>query len=63
MHKYNLRMHQEIPDTIVFTERNNANTLYYHHAMKAPEANEFQNAIIKEANAHVKRKQWEIITR
>ena len=31
--------------------------------MKEPDAREFQKAIIKEVNAHIKQKHWEIILR
>ena len=48
---------------IVIASSNNVDNLYYHQAMKATDANEFQKAIIKKGNSHVKRNHWELIPR
>ena len=61
MHKDDLMMKQYILNTIAFSASNNADTLYYHQDMKAPDAKEFQNSILKEVNTHIERNHWEII--
>ena len=39
MHKDNLRMQQDMLNIISLLESNNADTIYYHQAMKDPDAN------------------------
>ena len=45
MNEYNLRMDQDMLNPIVFAARNSTDTLYYHQATKATDANDFQKAI------------------
>ena len=54
MHKDDIRMQQYILNPVVFTEKNNVNTLYYHQDMKSSHTNNFKKVIIKEVNYHVK---------
>ena len=63
MQEDDLRMQQDILNHIVFAAINKTDTLYYHQAIKNPEAIIFQKAIIKEFNTHVKRKHWYITPR
>ena len=61
MHKYDLRMQENMLNPISFNTRNNVDNLYYHQAIKAPNKREFQKAIIKEVNVHIEQKHWELI--
>ena len=45
MNEDNLRMQQDMLNPIVFAASNSTDTLYYHQAMKATDAKEFQTAI------------------
>ena len=63
MQKDDLRMQEDVLKTIDFTTIKNADNLYYHQAMKAPNAIEFQKGIIKEVNPNIERNHWELIPR
>ena len=63
MQKDDVRMQQDILNDILFVERNNADTLYYHQDKKDSEAKYFKKSIIKKVNSHIERNHWEINTR
>ena len=54
MHKDDLEMQENVMNNIMFTKINNVDNLYYHTSMKAPDAREFQKAVIKKVNAHIR---------
>ena len=58
MREENLSMQEYTINPIAFSVSNNTDNLYYHQAMKAHDARDFQNAIIKEVNGHTVIKQW-----
>ena len=55
MHKEDLRIQECMLNPIAFSARNNMDNLYPHQAMNAPDAREFQRAIIKEFNDHTEK--------
>jgi hypothetical protein len=46
---------------IAFLSHANKDTMYFHKAMQAPDADEFIKAVAKEVNDHIERKHWELI--
>ena len=51
-------------DPIAFSASTNEDIMYWHQAMKQPDAAEFSNkAAIKEFDDHCQNKHWEIIER
>lgn len=53
----------ELDDPIAFAMKatTDPDTLYYSEAMKAPDAKNFQDSMVKEATTHAKRKHWVVI--
>ena len=58
MHKENLSIQQDMLNPVAFVASNNADTHYYHQAMKALDTKYFQKSIVKKFNAHVEIKHW-----
>ena len=57
MNEYYLRMQEDMLNSIVFAASNNTYNLHYHQDTKETSTREFHKAIIKDVNAHIKRKQ------
>lgn len=47
----------------VFKATSDPDTLYYHEAMRDPNAQQFKDAMVKEVKAHTEKQHWEIIRR
>jgi predicted SnoaL-like aldol condensation-catalyzing enzyme len=63
MHEDEYRIQDEMTDHIAFLENTDKVTVYFHQAMKAPDRDEFVNAIVKEMNIHIVSKHWELVPR
>ena len=50
-------------DPISFVATSNKDTMYWHQAMKQPDASEFRKAAIREFNDHCERKHWVLLER
>jgi hypothetical protein len=61
MHEDDLILQDEMLHPFAFVARQNKDTLYYDQAMSAPDADEFKKAIIKEVNAHIENKHWDLV--
>jgi hypothetical protein len=48
---------------VTFMASSNQETMYFHQAMKAPDRKQFTQAVIKEVNDHIEKKNWELIPR
>ena len=48
-------------DPICFKASSDPDTMYYHQAMKAQDKENFIKAIVKEINAHISNKHWEMV--
>jgi hypothetical protein len=53
----------EMMDPIAFLAKLDPYTLYYHQAMKAPDAKQFRSAMQGEINDHDANQHWNIILR
>jgi hypothetical protein len=63
MHEDDYSLQNETMNPIVFVSHANKDTMYFHEAMQAPDADEFIKAVVKEVNDHIERKHWELIPR
>ena len=50
-------------DPVAFKATTDPDTLYYHEAMAASDADNFTDVIIKEVDAHCERNHWELVLR
>jgi uncharacterized protein (DUF486 family) len=50
----------KMADPIAFLAKTDPDTLYYHQAMKAPDAKEFQQAMQGQVGHHCNNKHWEV---
>jgi hypothetical protein len=57
------KLQNEMMNPIAFLSHANKDTMYFHEAMQAPDADEFIKAAVKEVNDHIERKHWELIPR
>ncbi len=46
---------------LIYLSTVNKDTMYFHEALKQPDAPQFVDTIIKEINNHVNRKYWELV--
>jgi len=56
-----LQDHME--DPIAFVASNNPDILYLDEAMKAPDAQQFEDAMLEEVESHTENEHWEIVSR
>ena len=63
MHEDDYRLQDEMRDPIAFQASSDPDTMYWGQAMNEPDAEQFQNAAIKEFNDHSIRNHWELIER
>ena len=54
-------MQDPITDPISFLAKTDADTLYFHQAMRQDDKPLFVEAVVKEINDHIDRKHWELI--
>eukprot|EP00957_Ditylum_brightwellii_P144037 10975346-Ditylum_brightwellii.AAC.1 len=48
-------------DPIAFAAKHDPDTMYFHQAIKQPDAPQFIEAIVKEINGHIERGHWQPI--
>eukprot|EP00957_Ditylum_brightwellii_P161074 12263570-Ditylum_brightwellii.AAC.1 len=51
----------EIDDPIAFAAKHDPDTMYFHQAIKQPDAPHFVEAIVKEIKGHIERGHWQLI--
>eukprot|EP00957_Ditylum_brightwellii_P008523 646817-Ditylum_brightwellii.AAC.1 len=51
----------EMDDPIVFAAKHYPDTMYFHQAIKQPDAPHFVEATIKEISGHIERGHWQLI--
>jgi len=56
-----LQDHME--DPIAFVASNNPDILYLDEAMKAPDAQQFEDAMLEEVESHTENEHWEVVSR
>ena len=61
MNEDDIKIKYNMLNTDTYVASNNTDMMYYHEVMKAEDANEFRNAIVKEVNVHTEIKHWELI--
>ena len=63
LHEEDFKLQDDMQNPISFVATSNKDTMYWHQAMKQPDAEEFRKAAIKEFNDHCERKHWVLIER
>ena len=63
IHKDDLKILDEILNPVSLASRNNADTRYYNQATKVKNPDKLRKAIVKEVNAKIDLKHWDIIPR
>ena len=48
-------------DPIAFKASTNPDVMYFHKAMRAPDQEQFKQAIVDKVNAHIEGKHWEMV--
>ena len=61
LHREDYKIQDDMSNPISFAASSDPDTMYFHEAMKAPDAKEFLKAMSKEFNDHCDRGHWEII--
>jgi hypothetical protein len=61
MHEDDSLLQNEMMNPIAFLSHANKDTMSFHEAMQAPDADEFIKAVVKEVNDHIESKHWELI--
>eukprot|EP00957_Ditylum_brightwellii_P132045 10068010-Ditylum_brightwellii.AAC.1 len=51
----------EMADLIAFAAKHDLDTMYFHQAIKQPDASQFVEAIVKKINGHIERGHWQLI--
>eukprot|EP00957_Ditylum_brightwellii_P095659 7288350-Ditylum_brightwellii.AAC.1 len=51
----------EMDDPIAFAAKHGPDTMYFHQAIKQPNAPQFVETIIKKINGHIERGHWQFI--
>ena len=62
-HEKDFKIQDHMHNPISFVAISNNDTMYWHQAMKQPDAEEFKKAAIKEFDDHCQRKHWILIDR
>ncbi len=63
LHDQHLELQERMRSPIAFHAEMMGDIMYYHQAMKQPDASEFANACVKEVNGHIQAKRWKVIHR
>ena len=63
LHEDDYQLQDDMEDPIAFLASSSADTMYFHQAMKEPDAQQFRKAIVKEINAHIDGNHWELVPR
>jgi hypothetical protein len=63
MHEDDYLLRNEMMNPIAFLSHANKDTMYFHEAMQAPDADKFIKAVVKEVNDHIECKHWGLIPR
>ena len=63
LHEDDYLLQDQMSDPISFLAKTDADTMYYHQAMKEPDALEFKRAVVKEILDHCNRKHWIVVKR
>jgi hypothetical protein len=61
LHEDNYRIQDDMKDPVAFMSSTDEDTMYYDQAMKAPDKQNFIEAIVKEVNDHITSKHWILI--
>ncbi len=62
-HEEDLRIQDEMEAPFAYLAKTDEDTMYFDQAMAAPDRDEFIQAVVKEVNAHIERKHWELVPR
>ena len=62
-HDFHLGLQERMRHPIAFHAEMMGDIMYYHQAIRQPDAAEFVKAIVKEVNAHIDEKHWKLIKR
>jgi hypothetical protein len=60
-HDGGYQIEEEMDDPIAFAASNNPDVMYYDQALKEPDSEKFEEAMIKEVMAHTDNEHWEIV--
>jgi hypothetical protein len=63
LHEDDYRIQDDMRDSVAFLSATYEDTMYYHQAMRAPEKENFVEAIVKEVNYHITSNHWVLIPR
>jgi hypothetical protein len=63
LHEDDYRIQEDMKDPLAFMSSTGEDTMYYAQAMKAPDKQNFIEAIVKEVNDHITSKHWILIPR
>jgi hypothetical protein len=61
LHKDDYRIQDEMKDPVAFMYETDEETMYYDQAMRAPDRQNFVEAVVKEVNDHITSKHWILI--
>jgi hypothetical protein len=61
LHQEDYRIQDDMINPIAFLAKTDADTMYYHQAMRAPDRKQFVEAMVKEFNDHCDRGHWVIV--
>jgi hypothetical protein len=53
MHQDDYLLQDQMPNPITFMASTNQDTMYFYQAMKAPDRDHFNKAVVKEVNHHI----------
>jgi hypothetical protein len=63
LHEDDYRIQDDMKDPVAFMSSTDEDTMYYDQAMRAPDKQNFIEAIVKEVNDHITSKHWILIPR
>jgi hypothetical protein len=63
LHEDDYRIQDDMKDPVAFMSSTDEDTMYFDQAMKAPDKQNFVEAIVKEVNDHITSKHWILIPR
>jgi hypothetical protein len=63
LHEDDYRIQDDMKDPVAFMSAKDEDTMYFDQAMKAPDKQNFVEAIVKEVNDHITSKHWILIPR
>ena len=61
LHDQHLELQDWMRHPIAFHAEMMGDVMYFHQAMRRPDAQAFANAVVKEMNGHIKAKRWKLI--